>query len=66
MHNSDHFAKNENLVIRLSDPIGINLTNEIGHEIILRNIQTSEESNITNQFYYDYNSIVSGTIILAQ
>ena len=66
VHNSDHFANNENLVIRLSDPIGINLTNEIGHEIILRNIQTSEESNITNQFYYDYNSIVSGTIILTQ
>ena len=58
------FAINENLTIRLSDPIGINVTNEIGHEIILLDLESGQEKNITNQFYYDYNSIVSGRIIL--
>ena len=64
IHSGDHFAENENLIIRLSDPIGINVTNEIGHEIILLDIESGEETNITNQFYYDYNSIISGRIIL--
>ena len=53
------------MIIRLSDPIGINVTNEIGHEIILLDIESGEETNITNQFYYDYNSIISGSIILS-
>ena len=64
IHSGDHFAENENLVIRLSDPIGINVTNEIGHEIILFDLESGSETNITNQFYYDYNSIISGRIIL--
>ena len=64
IHSGDHFAISENLTIRLSDPIGINVTNEIGHEIILLDLESGQEKNITNQFYYDYNSIVSGRIIL--
>ena len=64
IHSGDHLAINENLTIRLSDPIGINVTNEIGHEIILIDLESGQETNITNQFYYDYNSIISGRIIL--
>ena len=57
--------KNENLVVRITDPIGINLTNEIGHEILLTNLDNNENSNMTNQFSYDKNSITSGTILLS-
>ena len=64
IHSGDHIAENENLIVRISDPIGINVTNEIGHEIILSDLLSSVETNITNQFYYDYNSIMSGRIIL--
>ena len=47
IHSGDHIAENENLIIRISDPIGINVTNEIGHEIILLDLLSSVETNIT-------------------
>ena len=64
LEENDHLIKYENLVIRISDPIGINLTNEVGHEIILTDLNTQETFNKTNQFSYDKNSIESGTILL--
>ena len=54
----------EDLVIRISDPIGINLTNEVGHEIILTDLSNQETFNKTNKFSYDKNSITTGTILL--
>ena len=51
-------------MIRISDPIGINLTNEVGHEIILTDLSNQETFNKTNQFSYDQNSITTGTILL--
>ena len=65
LEQGDHLIKNENLVIRISDPIGINLTNETGHEIILTNLNNQKNHNKTNQFSYDKNSITTGTILLS-
>ena len=39
LETNDHLIEDENLVIRISDPIGINLTNEIGHEITLTDLE---------------------------
>ena len=39
LEENDHLVKSEDLVIRISDPIGINLTNEVGHEIILTDLK---------------------------
>ena len=60
----DHFPINENLFIRLSDPLGINLTNEIGHEILMNDLDSETSTIITDDFYYDQNSIQTGTIEL--
>ena len=64
LEENDHLAKSEDLVIRISDPIGINLTNEVGHEIILTDMTNQETYNKTNQFLYDKNSITTGTILI--
>jgi len=58
----DHISKNEILVIRISDPMGINLTNEIGHEIEIQYPETEQSETITDYFFYDQNSIQTGTI----
>ena len=64
LEKNDHLLKSEALVIRISDPIGINLTNEIGHEIILTDLSNEKTYDKTNQFSYDQNSITTGTILL--
>ena len=64
LEENDHLVKSEDLVIRISDPIGINLTNEVGHEIILTDLSNQETYNKTNQFSYDKNSIITGTLLL--
>ena len=38
------FMEDENLVVRITDPIGINLTNEIGHEITLTDLEQSKKT----------------------
>ena len=63
LEENDHLVKSEELVIRISDPIGINLTNEVGHEIILTDLSNQETYNKTNQFSYDKNSIITGNNI---
>ena len=50
--------------MRFSDPIGINLTNEVGHELLLTETNTEETNNVTSEFYYDINSITTGTVNL--
>ncbi|MBA65859.1 MAG: hypothetical protein CMG55_08675 [Candidatus Marinimicrobia bacterium] len=62
LEDGDHLTINNNLIIRISDPLGINLTNEPGHEIILTDLNNEETNNLTNKFYYDTNSIITGTI----
>ena len=58
----DHFPDNGKVIIRISDPLGINLTNETGHEINIHNLNTLESESVTNNFLYDQNSITTGTI----
>ena len=52
----------ENLIIRLSDPLGINLTGEKGHELMVSDPLTQETKNVIDQFIYDTNSLKTGTI----
>ena len=53
----DHFYFNEDINIRLSDPLGINITNEIGHEIIILDSENDVTTNATNDFFYDLNTL---------
>ncbi len=62
LRSGDHFSMEETLIIRLSDPIGINVTNETGHEIQITDLNSGLSETITHQFYYDQNSITTGTI----
>ncbi|MBI04396.1 MAG: hypothetical protein CMI96_01095 [Pelagibacteraceae bacterium] len=64
LRNGDHKGINENLILSISDPLGINLTKELGHSIILENLSTGESLDITDQFYYNINSITTGEIML--
>ena len=63
LEEGDHLAENENLLVRISDPIGINLTNEIGHEILITDLKSNNNFVLTNNFNYDKNSITTGTMI---
>ena len=58
----DHFEDDEIIIIRFTDPIGINLTNETGHEILINDLKSLTSNIVTDDFYYDLNSITSGTI----
>ena len=58
----EHINKNDDLIIRIKDSIGINIANEIGHEIIFKNLETNQEINLTDTFIYDQNQTNSGTI----
>ena len=62
LENGDHFPYDGKIIIRISDPLGINLTNETGHEINIHNLKTLESESVTNNFLYDQNSITTGTI----
>lgn len=62
LENGDHFPKNKPINIRISDPLGINLTNEIGHEILIHDFNENLDLNYTDLFIYDENSITTGTI----
>ena len=44
--------------------MGINLTKELGHSIILNNLSDGKSVDLTDYFFYDNNSITSGEIIL--
>ena len=63
LEENDHLEKNKDLVIKITDPIGINLTNEVGHEIIIKDLNSQELYNKTNDFSYEQNSIVTGKIL---
>jgi len=62
LRSGDHLNIEEPFIIRLSDPLGINITGEVGHEILLTDLNTGEKKNITNKFVYDLNKIDTGTI----
>jgi len=62
LRNGDHLPSGEKLIIRLSDPLGINLTGEKGHELYLVRPDLDESSLAIDQFIYDVNSLNTGTI----
>ena len=62
LRSGDHLPSGENLIIRLSDPLGINLTGEKGHELMVLDPLTQETKNVIDQFIYDTNSLKTGTI----
>ena len=64
LRDGDHKEKGESLVLSLSDPLGINLTKELGHSIILENLLTNESKDITDDFFYNLNSITTGEVNL--
>ncbi len=64
LQNGDHLRRDESLIIRLSDPLGINLTREVGHKIELTDLDLGQSKDVTNLFIYDPNSVTTGTIEL--
>ncbi|MEE8207238.1 MAG: C25 family cysteine peptidase, partial [Nitrospinaceae bacterium] len=62
LRTGDHLQLDEALQIRLSDPLGINLTGEPGHEIKIKEVGFDQEIDVTDQFIYDLNSISTGTL----
>jgi hypothetical protein len=62
LRNGDHIPSSEKLIIRLSDPLGINLTGEKGHQLYLFNPDVDETTLAIDLFIYDVNSLNTGTI----
>lgn len=59
----DHVPENGELVIKISDPLGINVTGEIGHAIRLwMNEDESNHTDLTARFIYDPESYTSGSV----
>ncbi len=62
LQNNDHLQKDEKIYIRLSDPLGINVTGEVGHEILVTNMDEDAKKNMSSRYIYDENSITTGVI----
>tara|TARA_B100001113_G_scaffold317309_1_gene284653 strand:- start:327 stop:1346 length:1020 start_codon:yes stop_codon:yes gene_type:complete len=63
--NGDHKRPNETLIVQISDPLGINLTKELGHSIILKDLTNDNSFDITDSFVYNNNSITTGEILIS-
>ena len=61
LRSGDHIKKDEQVKIRISDPSGINITGEKGHEIIIFDELQNKEQNLNDKFIYDVNSLTTGT-----
>ena len=64
LRSGDHIQEDDAILIRLTDPLGINLTGEVGHNIVLTDHLNDSDNIVTDDFIYDNNSIVTGTIPL--
>ncbi|MCK4904472.1 MAG: hypothetical protein KAS35_07245, partial [Candidatus Marinimicrobia bacterium] len=64
LRSGDHIQEGDDILIRLTDPLGINLTGEIGHNIVLTDYSNDDNKIVTDDFIYDNNSITTGTIPL--
>ncbi len=60
LYNGDHIDQSGTIIIQLEDPIGINLTNDIGHEIVITDMNSGTTYNVTDRFVYNPNSITKG------
>ena len=62
LHTGDNLPGDQGLIIKIADPIGINVAGEIGHGITLSNLIDGSQRDLTNDFIYDINSITQGSI----
>jgi len=62
LRNNDHLNSDEGINVRLSDPLGINVTGEVGHEIMITDLSDDSNNNLSNRFIYDENSITTGVL----
>ncbi len=62
LRTGDHLVVDQGLIIRLADPVGINLAGEVGHGIIVSDETAGTNRDLTNDFIYDLNSITKGII----
>jgi len=62
LRNNDHLISDEGVNVRLSDPLGINVTGEVGHEIMITDLNDDSKNNLSNRFIYDENSITTGVL----
>ena len=60
----DHKSSEEEIIAEITDPLGINLTKELGHSIVIRNLDNNQSIDLTDDFFYDDNSITTGRINL--
>ena len=63
LRSGDHINESEDIIVRLSDPLGINLTGEKGHELTLIDKLTKVQTSMISKFIYDINSISTGSFI---
>ncbi|MFH1851170.1 MAG: type IX secretion system sortase PorU [Candidatus Neomarinimicrobiota bacterium] len=62
LRSGDHLRLDQGLLIRLTDPLGINISNEVGHGIQVVDRRVELTHDLTNDFLYDPNKITTGTI----
>ncbi len=62
LRNNDHLLDEEKIYMRISDPLGINVTGEVGHEIMITDLHNNSAKNMSSRFIYDENSITTGVI----
>ncbi|MED5433372.1 MAG: C25 family cysteine peptidase [Candidatus Neomarinimicrobiota bacterium] len=61
LRSGDHINRDSELNIRISDPSGINITGEKGHELILYDELLDKELLLNDKFIYDINSLTMGS-----
>jgi len=64
LRDKDHILSDQSIYVRLSDPLGINITGEVGHEIMVTDLEDDSKDDISNRFIYDENSITTGVVSL--
>ena len=62
LRNNDHLQSDEEVFLRLSDPLGINVTGEVGHEIMITDLSDDSKNDLSSRFTYDENSITTGIL----
>ena len=60
----DHVSVTSKIRMQFTDPSGINITGELGHEIQLILDESQSPINLTNKFIYNLNDITTGNIYL--
>ena len=64
LRSGDHLYKEDGLFVRISDPLGVNLTSEVGHEIMMTDLTSETTKDLTSGFVYDLDQIKTGTALI--